>query len=67
MPVSSVAVLRVMARSWMRRSGSGALTLANQREGNEWRLAHRHADPLVEKISMQRSAALASGKRPDES
>jgi ketosteroid isomerase-like protein len=30
-----------------------------RRRGNEWELAHRHADTLVNKIAMERSAELA--------
>lgn len=37
------------------------VTLVWQREGSEWRLAHRHADPLYRGISLEQSAALARG------
>ena len=33
-------------------------------EGDDWRLLHRHADPLVHEIDLQRAAALARGDRP---
>ena len=33
------------------------------REGSQWKLAHRHADPLVEDISHAESAKLARGAR----
>jgi len=39
------------------------VTLVYCREGAEWRLAHRHADPLVEGISLEQAAALARGER----
>jgi ketosteroid isomerase-like protein len=47
------------AQAWSLR-----VTLVYRREGAEWRLAHRHADPLAAGISLQQSAALASGTAP---
>lgn len=44
------------AQNWALR-----VTLVYRREGTEWRLAHRHADPLAAGISLERSAALARG------
>ena len=38
------------------------VTLVFRHEGSEWRLVHRHADPLVHAISMERMAALARGQ-----
>lgn len=38
------------------------VTLVYRREGTDWRLVHRHADPLVAKISLAASAALARGE-----
>jgi ketosteroid isomerase-like protein len=35
------------------------VTLVYRREDDEWRLAHRHADPLVAGVSLEQSAALA--------
>jgi ketosteroid isomerase-like protein len=35
------------------------VTLVYRREGAEWRLAHRHADPLAKGITLQQAAALA--------
>jgi ketosteroid isomerase-like protein len=38
------------------------VTLVFQREHGDWKLAHRHADPLVHGISVDQSAALARGE-----
>lgn len=45
------------AQDWSLR-----VTLVYRREGAQWRLAHRHADPLVEGISLEQAAALARGE-----
>jgi ketosteroid isomerase-like protein len=37
------------------------VTQVYRREGADWRLVHRHADPLVQGISLERAAALARG------
>jgi ketosteroid isomerase-like protein len=37
------------------------VTLVYRRDGAEWRLAHRHADPLVAQITLARAASLAGG------
>lgn len=42
------------AQSWSLR-----VTLVYRRDGTSWRLAHRHADPLVAGISLAQAAALA--------
>jgi len=38
------------------------VTLVFRHEESEWRLVHRHADPLVHAISMEHMAALARGQ-----
>ncbi|MDG4883829.1 nuclear transport factor 2 family protein [Mesorhizobium sp. WSM4884] len=37
------------------------VTLVYRREGPDWLLLHRHADPLVHKITLEQLAALARG------
>jgi ketosteroid isomerase-like protein len=37
------------------------VTLVYRRDGSDWKLVHRHADPLVKGISLEQSAALARG------
>jgi ketosteroid isomerase-like protein len=37
------------------------VTQVYRRDGSEWRLVHRHADPLVRAISLQQAAAIARG------
>jgi ketosteroid isomerase-like protein len=37
------------------------VTQVYRREGSEWQLVHRHADPLAHRISLEQAAALARG------
>jgi ketosteroid isomerase-like protein len=43
------------AQNWSLR-----VTLIYRRDGTMWRLAHRHADPLVKGIGLEHAAALAN-------
>ena len=42
------------------------VTEVYHKNGSEWQLAHRHADPLVHRITLQQAAALARGRRGNE-
>ena len=44
------------AQDWALR-----VTLVYRRDGADWRLAHRHADPLVAGVTLEQAAALARG------
>jgi ketosteroid isomerase-like protein len=65
---ADMVVLAVIERARVEVGGLPAqdwplrVTLVYRREGDEWRLAHRHADPLVRGISLQQAAALARGE-----
>jgi ketosteroid isomerase-like protein len=39
------------------------VTQVFRRKGSEWELVHRHADPLVNRISVEQAAALARGSQ----
>lgn len=38
------------------------VTQVFQRHGNDWKLVHRHADPLVRGLTLETTAALAAGR-----
>jgi hypothetical protein len=42
------------------------VTLVFRRQGAEWWLVHRHADPLVRNVGLETAAALARGANPDK-
>jgi ketosteroid isomerase-like protein len=54
---TNVEVGGLPAQDWSLR-----VTLVYRREGADWRLAHRHADPLGKGISVQSAAAIARGE-----
>jgi hypothetical protein len=56
-----VAVGGLPSQNWALR-----VTLVYRRDGSEWVLVHRHADPLVESISLRHAASIARGERPTE-
>ena len=66
---ADMVVLAIIERAHVEVGGLSAqdwslrVTLVYRREGSEWRLAHRHADPLVEGISLEQTAAIARGER----
>lgn len=47
------------AQEWALR-----VTQVYRRDGKNWRLVHRHADPLAPGISLEQAAALARGEKP---
>ncbi len=67
---ADLVVLAVIERAHVEVGGLAAqdwslrVTLVYRREGSQWRLAHRHADPLVHGISLAQAAALAKGDTP---
>jgi ketosteroid isomerase-like protein len=42
------------------------VTEVYRKDGSEWQLVHRHADPLVHRIDLQQAATLASGGREND-
>src|SRR5262249_27693805 len=67
---AELVVLVVMERQHGRVGGlpdqdlSLRATLVFRREGSEWRLVHRHADPLVHPISEEQLGSLLRGDQP---
>ena len=67
---SDMVVLAIIERAHVEVGGLPAqdwalrVTLVYCRNGTEWHLAHRHADPLVSGVSLEQAAALARGKAP---
>ena len=65
---ADMVVLAVIERPHVEVGGLAAqdwalrVTLVYRREGDEWRLAHRHADPLAKGVSLEQAAALALGR-----
>lgn len=55
---ANVEVGGLPAQDWALR-----VTSVFTRDGNGWKLAHRHADPFVEDVSIEESARLARGDR----
>jgi len=67
---ADMVVLAIIERCHVEAGGLPAqewplrVTLVYRREGSEWRLAHRHADPLAKGVSLEQAAALARGATP---
>ena len=65
---ADMIVLAIIERAHVEVGGLPAqewplrVTLVYRREGAEWRLAHRHADPLVAGVSLEQAAALARNR-----
>lgn len=65
---ADMVVLAIIERQHVEVGGLPAqdwplrVTLVYRRDGSEWRLAHRHADPLVKGVSLAQAAALARGE-----
>jgi ketosteroid isomerase-like protein len=53
---TNVEVGGLPAQDWALR-----VTLVYRRDGSDWRLVHRHADPLVDCVSVETAASLARG------
>lgn len=62
---ADLVVLAIIERAHVEVGGLPAqdwplrVTLVYRRERGEWRLAHRHADPLVKGITLEQAAAIA--------
>ena len=54
----NVAVGGLPKQDWALR-----VTSVFKRQGDRWVLAHRHADPFVEEVSLAESARIARGER----
>lgn len=59
---SEVEVGKLPLQHWALR-----VTLVYRLENKEWRLAHRHADPLVPGITLEHAAAITRGERQQAS
>ncbi len=65
---ADMVVLAVIERARVEVGGLPAqdwalrVTRVYRREGDGWRLAHRHADPLAKGVSLRQAAALARGE-----
>lgn len=66
---SDMVVLALIERSRVevgglpRQEWALRVTLVYRRDGSAWRLVHRHADPLVDGVSLPYAAMLARGER----
>ena len=67
---ADMVVLAIIERAHVEVGGLPAqdwalrVTLVYRRDGAEWHLAHRHADPLVRGVSLEQAAALTRGEVP---
>ena len=67
---SDMVVLAIIERAHVEVGGLPAqdwalrVTLVYCRNGTEWHLAHRHADPPVSGVGLEQAAALARGEAP---